>query len=126
MKKYAIVSLQKNIRLIIFFMTYCNICQVLLKFNVIVKENKKRKDKKMNIEEEIQRELKKIESLDFVKKGLNMNENIVAKVLCVSASTLASWRKQGIGVDYIPVGRRVLYPKIALAEFQVKRKIKTA
>lgn len=80
----------------------------------------------MNIEEEIQRELKKIESLDFVKKGLNMNENIVAQVLGVSASTLAAWRKEGIGVEYIPVGRRVLYPKIALAEFQVKRKVKTA
>ncbi len=79
----------------------------------------------MDIEEEIEKNLVKIESFGF-KKGFNLNENQVAKVINVSASTLAAWRKQGIGIDYIPVGRRVLYPKIAIAEFQAKRKVKTA
>lgn len=79
----------------------------------------------MNIEEEIEKNLAKIESFGF-KKGLNLNENQVAEVINVSASTLSAWRKQGIGIDYIQVGGRVLYPKIAIAEFQAKRKVKTA
>lgn len=79
----------------------------------------------MNIEEEIEKNLVKIESFGF-KKGFNLNENQVAKVINVSPSTLATWRKQGIGIDYISIGRRILYPKIAIAEFQAKRKIKTA
>ena len=50
----------------------------------------------------------------------------MAEVINVSASTLSAWRKQGIGIDYIQVAGRVLYPKIAIAEFQAKRKVKTA
>jgi len=79
----------------------------------------------MNIEEEIEKNLLKIESFGF-KKSLNLNENQVAQVIGVSPSTISTWRKQGIGIDYIPVGGRVLYPKIAVAEFQAKRKVKTA
>lgn len=43
-----------------------------------------------------------------------------------SPSSVETWRKQGIGVDYIEIGKRILYPKLKIAEFQAKRKVKTA
>ena len=79
----------------------------------------------MNIEEEIEKNLVMIEKFGF-KKGLILNENQVANIINISPSTLSAWRKQGIGIDYIQVGGRCLYPKISVAEFQTKRKVKTA
>ena len=57
----------------------------------------------MNIELEIEKYEKEI-------KALNISKGI----------------KDGIGIDYIMVGGRVMYPIKAIARFQVLRQIKTA
>ncbi|MCT7508700.1 helix-turn-helix domain-containing protein [Aliarcobacter cryaerophilus] len=79
----------------------------------------------MNINEEIKEYMQQINNLGF-EKILNLNSKQTAGILGVSASTVEAWRKQGIGVDYIEVGGRILYPKLKIAEFQANRKIKTA
>ena len=79
----------------------------------------------MNIEDEIKIYMEQIDKLGFEKK-LNLNSKQTAEILGVSSSSVEAWRKQGIGVDYIEVGGRILYPKLKIAEFQAMRKIKTA
>ncbi|MCG3667509.1 helix-turn-helix domain-containing protein [Aliarcobacter butzleri] len=79
----------------------------------------------MNIQDEINMYIEQIDKLGFEKK-LNLNSKQTAEILGVSPSSVEAWRKQGIGVDYIEVGGRILYPKLKIAEFQVMRKIKTA
>ena len=79
----------------------------------------------MNIEDEIKIYIEQIDKLGFEKK-LNLNSKQTAQILGVSPSSIEAWRKQGIGVDYIEVGGRILYPKLKIAEFQAMRKIKTA
>ena len=78
----------------------------------------------MNLNEEINQYMQQINNLGF-EKILNLNSKQTAGILGVSASTVETWRKQGIGVDYIEVGGRILYPKLEIAKFQVTRKIKT-
>ena len=79
----------------------------------------------MNIQDEIKIYMEQIDKLGFEKK-LNLNSKQTAQILGVSPSSVEAWRKQGIGVDYITVGGRILYPKLKIAEFQAMRKIKTA
>jgi hypothetical protein len=79
----------------------------------------------MNIQDEIKIYMDQIDKLGFEKK-LNLNSKQTAQILGVSPSSVESWRKQGIGVDYIEVGGRILYPKLKIAEFQAIRKIKTS
>ncbi|MDY0180581.1 helix-turn-helix domain-containing protein [Aliarcobacter skirrowii] len=79
----------------------------------------------MNINEEIKEYMQQINNLGF-EKILNLNSKQTACILGVSASTVEAWRKQGIGIDYIEVGGRILYPKLAIAQFQANRKIRTA
>ncbi|WP_066356352.1 helix-turn-helix domain-containing protein [Aliarcobacter skirrowii] len=79
----------------------------------------------MNINEEIKEYMQQINNLGF-EKILNLNSKQTASILGVSASTVEAWRKQGIGIDYIEVGGRILYPKLAIAQFQANRKIRTA
>ncbi|MFW3399589.1 hypothetical protein [Aliarcobacter butzleri] len=79
----------------------------------------------MNMDEEIKQYMEQIDNLGFAKI-LNLNSKQTAGILGVSPSSVETWRKQGIGVDYIEVGGRILYPKLKIAEFQVKRKVKTA
>ena len=79
----------------------------------------------MNLNEEINQYMQQINNLGF-EKILNLNSKQTAGILGVSASSIETWRKQGIGIDYIEVGGRILYPKLKIAEFQVNRKVKTA
>ena len=79
----------------------------------------------MNINEEIKEYMQQINKKK-IKKILNLNSKQTAGILGVSASTVEAWRKQGIGIEYIEVGGRILYPKLKIAEFQANRKIRTA
>lgn len=79
----------------------------------------------MNIKEEIEMYIKQIDDLGFAKV-LNLNSKQTAGLLGVSASTIENWRKQGLGIDYVEVGGRILYPKLKIAEFQANRKVITA
>ena len=79
----------------------------------------------MNINEEIKEYMQQINNLGY-EKILNLNSRQTAGILGVSASTIEAWRKQGIGIEYIEVGGRILYPKLAIAQFQANRKTKTA
>lgn len=79
----------------------------------------------MNIKEEIEIYIKQIDDLGFAKV-LNLNSKQTASLLGVSASTIENWRKQGLGIDYVEVGGRILYPKLKIAEFQANRKVRTA
>lgn len=79
----------------------------------------------MNINEEIAYYIDEINKLGF-KDILNLNAKQTAQIVGVSPSTIEAWRKDGVGIDYIRAGGRVLYPKLKIAEFQAMRKIKTA
>jgi hypothetical protein len=79
----------------------------------------------MNIEEEIEKYEKEIKALGLTK-GLNLNSKQTAQVIGVSPSTIEKWRKEGIGIDYIIAGKRVLYAIKSIARFQVLSQIKTA
>jgi hypothetical protein len=96
------------------------------------KKNKKRKDKKMNIEEEIEKYEKEIKALGLTK-GLNLNTKQLSVVLGCSPSSVELWRKNGLGVEYIAVpclGKkkitRCLYPIRNIAKWMVSNQIKTA
>jgi transcriptional regulator with XRE-family HTH domain len=79
----------------------------------------------MNVEEEIGKYENEIKALGLTK-GLNLNSKQTAQVIGVSASTIEKWRKEGISIDYIIAGGRVMYPIRAIARFQVLSQIKTA
>ena len=75
----------------------------------------------MNLNEEIKQYMEQINNLGF-EKILNLNSKQTASILGVSSSSIEAWRKQGIGIDYIEVGGRILYPKLKIAEFQANFK----
>lgn len=79
----------------------------------------------MSIQDDITTYLNQINQMGF-EKILNLNSKQTAQIIGVSASTIEAWRKQGIGIEYIEVGGRILYPKLKIAEFQANRKTKTA
>ncbi|OCL98835.1 hypothetical protein AAX29_01345 [Aliarcobacter thereius] len=79
----------------------------------------------MSIQDDIETYLNQINQMGY-EKILNLNSKQTAQIIGVSASTIEGWRKQGIGVDFIEAGGRILYPKLKIAEFQANRKIKTA
>ncbi len=75
----------------------------------------------MSIQDDITTYLNQINQMGF-EKILNLNSKQTAQIIGVSASTIEAWRKQGIGIEYIEVGGRILYPKLKIAEFQANRK----
>ena len=79
----------------------------------------------MNLNEEINQYMQQINNLGF-EKILNLNSKQTAGILGVSASSIETWRKQGIGIDYIEIVASILYPKLKIAEIQANKKIKTA
>lgn len=79
----------------------------------------------MNINEEIKQYMEQINEMGY-KDRLNLNAKQAASILGVSASSIENWRKQGIGIDFVEIGGRILYPKLKIAEFQANRKVKTA
>lgn len=58
------------------------------------------------------------------KKKIGLNQKELAEILGVSASTIEARRKDGTGIEYINFGGRIIYPKVAIAEFLANR-IKT-
>ena len=70
---------------------------------------------------ELNRTLVEIEKLGF--KKMNLNEKEAAQIVGVSSSTMANWRKNGIGPTHKKIQNgekaRVLYPRIELAKFQI-------
>ncbi len=79
----------------------------------------------MNIEEENKKKEKEIKALGLTK-GLNLNSKQTAQVIGVSASTIEKWRREGIGIDHIISGKRVMYAIRSIARWQVLSQIKTA
>ena len=79
----------------------------------------------MNINEEIKNYMRQIDEMGY-KDRLNLNSKQTASIIGVSASSIETWRKQGIGIDFVEIGGRILYPKLKIAEFQANRKIRTA
>ena len=64
------------------------------------------------------------------KSLIALNQKQTADSIGISSSTLESWRRDGLGPSYIKMNRgkrgRVLYPKIAIAEWLSSNFIKTA
>lgn len=79
----------------------------------------------MNINEEIKNYMQQIDEMGY-KDKLNLNSKQTAQIIGVSASSIETWRKQGIGIDYVQIGGRILYPKLKIAEFQINKKIISA
>lgn len=78
----------------------------------------------MNKNEEIEQYIQEINSYGFEKK-MHLSTKELAKILGVSPSSIDNWRKQGISIDYIEIGSRILFPKRAIAEFLARKRIKT-
>ncbi len=61
---------------------------------------------------------------------ITFNQKQTADAIGVSSSTLEDWRRKAIGPNYIKVNSgkkgRILYPKIAIAEWLLSHSIKTA
>ena len=76
-------------------------------------------------EEAIKLEMKEIDAI-LDKKLLTLNESQVAKVIGVSASTMANHRKEGKGIEYKQFGGRILYSKRVVAKWLVENNIKVA
>lgn len=85
---------------------------------------------KYSIENKINLEINLINESGYKSKVV-LNESQAAEILNISASTLANWRKDGIGPSALAVIRkgstkpRWLYPKRAIAEWIVMSEIKT-
>ncbi len=82
----------------------------------------------MNSITHIIEEINKID--EKFKKLIALNQRQAADAIGVSSSTMESWRKEGLGPNYIKMNTgkrgRVLYPKTAIAEWLVSHSIKTA
>lgn len=59
------------------------------------------------------------------KKKIGLNQKELSQILGCSASTLEARRKDGTGCEYISMGKRIIYPKLKVAEFLTET-IKTA
>ncbi len=79
----------------------------------------------INREESIQSFIKEINELGY-KKQMNLKTADVSRILGVSNSTFEKWRKEGIGIDYNQVGKRIFYSKQAISEWLLRTRIKTA
>ncbi len=64
------------------------------------------------------------------KQLITFSQKQTADAIGVSSSTLEDWRRKAIGPNYIKVDAgkrgRVLYPKIAIAEWLLSHSVKTA
>jgi transposase-like protein len=82
--------------------------------------------------EDKQNEIKQImdEITSMGYKELMLSESQVAGIIGVSASTLANWRRKGIGVEYKKLNNgkraRVMYPKKSVADWVLTGNIKVA
>jgi hypothetical protein len=56
-------------------------------------------------------------TLPECKNQIMLNEKQVSTILNCSPSTLFNYRKKGIGPEWKKPSRRVMYPKIKVAEF---------
>jgi hypothetical protein len=71
--------------------------------------------------EQVKQQLDLINEIDpKFKKKISLNESEAGRIIGVSASSMATYRKQGIGPEYKKFGGRYLYPKIAIAEFMLQ------
>jgi hypothetical protein len=65
-----------------------------------------------------------------LKKSIALNQTQAAQIIGVSCPTLERWRLQGVGPEYAKNSNgkkaRLLYPKIAIAEFIINTLVKTA
>lgn len=78
------------------------------------------------MKEEVKKHLDQINGIDErIKRKISFNEWEASEIIGVSDSSLANYRKQGIGPEYRKIGGRYIYSKIALAEFMADT-IKTA
>lgn len=64
------------------------------------------------------------------KQLIALNQKQAADCIGVSSSTLESWRRDGLGPSYIKMNRgkrgRILYSKVAIAEWLANNAVKTA
>lgn len=65
-----------------------------------------------------------------LKKSIGLNQTQAAQIIGVSSPTLERWREQGVGPEYSKNQNgkksRLIYPKIAIAEYIVSTLVKTA
>jgi DNA-binding XRE family transcriptional regulator len=74
----------------------------------------------------IKQQLDLIDSINpKFKKKVSLNQKELAEIIGVSPSTIETRRKEGVGIEYIQFGNRILYPKIKIAEF-LAQTVKTA
>ena len=76
-----------------------------------------------NIDEEINKFLEEINKMGF-KDKMNLNSSETARIIGVSPSSIENWRKCGLGITYIEVVGRIVYPKRYIAEFLALRQVK--
>ena len=74
------------------------------------------KEKKANVEEKLSK---------IIPLAIRFMDN-VNDITNVPLEGQKENLKNKDGIDYIEVGGRILYPKLKIAEFQAKRKIKSA
>ncbi|MDD2640594.1 MAG: helix-turn-helix domain-containing protein [Arcobacteraceae bacterium] len=70
------------------------------------------------------------EAFPKLKKSIGLNQSQAAEIIGVSAPTLERWREQGVGPEYSKNKNgkksRLIYPKIAIAEYIINTLVKTA
>lgn len=77
-----------------------------------------------NIDEDIKRFLEEINEMGYRDK-MNLNSSETARILGVSPSSVENWRRCGLGITYIEIVGRIMYPKRYIAEFLALRQVKT-
>ncbi|WP_066351695.1 helix-turn-helix domain-containing protein [Aliarcobacter skirrowii] len=78
----------------------------------------------MPIQEDINYYIEEINKLGFENK-LNLSVTETSKILGISRSHLHTLITKNIGLDYIELGNKILFPKKSIAEFQVNKSIKS-
>ena len=51
------------------------------------------------------------------KERIALSQTMTAQIIGISDNTLSSWRKEGIGPEYLKSGGRILYPKTKIAQY---------
>lgn len=78
----------------------------------------------MPIQEDINYYIEEINKLGFGDK-LNLSVAETSKILGISRSHLHSLIQKNIGLDYLELGNKILFPKRSIAEFFVNKKTKS-
>jgi len=70
------------------------------------------------------------EAFPKLKRSIGLNQSQAAEIIGVSAPTLERWREAGIGPEYSKSSRlkksRLIYPKLAIAEYIISTLVRTA